>query len=590
MLKIILFGFSLLSGALNVYATEHRFRAIERFGEKVVWDGKKLPLVLENIPAGGNLVIAGAKPVESIAPYTSQIADDLLYESLFTADPSGQTERMYARIAYSVRVDDEGKYVVFEIDPAARFQDGHAVRPADIHFSATVLSAKNPDFYHSVVGNVTEGEREIRFDLKTTGQASRHALIYLAGMKVVKRSQGAVQVVGGIPVEFVATGPYRLNALGKNQISLIRNTTYWASSFPMVNGLYHLNRVELMNFGSLNGARMALAQDNANYFLEPHPLLAAPLASVLDKNKSTNYLEEESAQKIQIKKPALVFNLSKVPDVRVRRALMLAYDFDGINQSLYGGKPQRPLHIAETSEFQPQAIPGREVIEVMEQCPLPREAYDDFTSYGHSQFLGDRRTRLMKAQSLLIEAGYALDNGVMKLNGRGLSIRIHAPDLDANALFLYQSDLRKIGVNLIAGLRSENPKDFDLYASDVEFLSKDGRPMGQNLNVPVSACLRKILSAISNESPYSEAYKINSEAFVRMSEALQLFIFTGSARTKNYFIDHRLQVPSSLTRDNLHVYGYYRDLHETDHSFVHAPAFGHHCQDIGCLFESLRKF
>lgn len=590
MLKIILFGFSLLSGALNVYATEHRFRAIERFGEKVAWDGKKLPLVLENIPAGGNLVIAGTKPVESIAPYKSQIADDLLYESLFTADPSGQTERMYARIAYSVRVDDEGKYVVFEIDPAARFQDGSAVSPADIHFSATVLSAKNPALYNSIVEKVTEGAREIRFDLKTAGQASRHALIYLAGMKIVKRSQGAVQVVGGIPVEFVATGPYRLNALGKNQLSLIRNTSYWASSFHMVKGLYHLNHVEMVNFGSLNGARMALEQDRANYFLEPHPPLAAPLASILDKNKSANYLEEEPARKIQIKKPALVFNLSRVPDVRVRRALMLAYDFDGINQLLYGGKLQRPLHIAETSEFHPQGIPGRDVIEIMEQCPLPREAYDDFTSYGHSQFSGDRRARLMKAQSLLTMAGYVLDNGVMKLNGRALSIRIHAPDIDANALFLYQSDLRKIGVNLTAGLRSENPKDFDLYASELEFLSKDGRPMVQNLNVALPACLGKVLSAIHNESPYSEAYKINSEAFVRMSEALQLLIFTGSAQTKSYFVDHRLQVPSSLTRDNLHVYGYHRDLHETDHSFVHAPAFGHYCQDFGCLFESIRKF
>lgn len=592
MLKIILFGFSLLSGALNVYATEHRLRAIDRFGEKVAWDGKKLPLVLENIPAGGELVIAKARPLESIAPYTSQIADDLYYESLYMADPSGQTERMYPRIAFSVRVDDEGRYVVFELDIAARFQDNSPVTPADVNFSAGVLRANNVELYDSVVERATEGKNEIRFDLKTTGQASRHAVTFLAGMKVVKRNEGAVQSIGGIRVPYITTGPYRLAALGRNQMSFVRNTSYWGVILPVVKGLFHLNRVDVVNFGDLNSARISLAQDKSNYFLEPQPLLVAPLISALVKNKSAIDHEEESAQKIQTKKSALVFNLDKVKDVRVRRAIMLAYDFDGINQSFYGGKLQRPSHIGETSEFNPIALPNRDVAEAMEQCPLPQDALGDFTSYGHAQFAatGDRRARLLKAQKLLLEAGYTLDNGVMKLEGKPLTIRVYAPEIEYGALYMFKSDLNKIGVNLVAGNRGENPKDFDLYASDVEFLAKDGRPFVQNLNIPLPLCLAKVLWGIHSESPYSEAYKVNSEAFVRMSEAMQFFIFTGSTATKNYFVDHRLQVPSSLTRENLHLYGYYREINDTNHTFVHPPYFGHHCQDIGCVFEGLRRF
>lgn len=592
MLKFILFGFSLLSSSLNVYATEHRFRAFDRFGEKVNWD-HRFPDLMENATSGGELVMAQAKPIESIAPYTSKVADDLYYESLYMPDPTGRTERMYPRIASSVRVDDEGKYLVFELDPGARFQDNMPVTPSHVMWSAWTYRLQNKDYYDSIVASITEGKNEIRFDLKTTGQASRHALMWLAKMKIVKGAYGPVREIGGIPVNFIGSGPYRLLALGKNQMSFVRNPSYWGASLPSVRGLFHFNRVDVINFGDLNSARMSLAQNKANFFLEPHPLLAAPLADALINAKSAIDLEDEPAAKFQTRKRALVFNLSRVHDVKVRRALMLAYDFDGINQTLYGGKMQRPLHIAETSNVVTAAMPSREVAEVMESCSLPQDAFADFTGYGHSQFAltGDRRARLLKAQKLLLEAGYVLENGVMKLNGRPLIIRVLAPDLDQNALVIFRADLSKIGVGLYAGNRGENAKDFDLYSSDIEFVSNDGRPLvTQSLNYFLPLCLTKTLWTIHTESPYSETYKINAEAFARMSEALQLYIFTGGPIVHNYFLDHRFHVPDRLTRENIHLYGFYLHDRESEHTMVHPPMMGQICQEFGCLFGPVFRF
>ncbi len=599
-MKKFLAAISLLSFAFVAHAAEHRSYAIERFGAQVPWGAKQNSFPLVNLAAtpGGTLSIAQSNLIDSLLPNRLPLLDNLLYESLMLPDPIAKTERMYPLIARSLRIDDELRYVVFELDPRARFQDRALIRGEDILFSIQEWKNASREFkerFESLVRAVDAQPQEVKFELKTTGQASRHAIMWLAAMKIVKTNTTGSPVVGGIKVEYTPSGPYRLFTLGRNRLSLIKDSFYWGAELPVRKGFFHLQQINLIASNDENSARMALLNQKANFFLETHPTVAPLLNAQLGtKNQHVKMVVESSATFMR-KKPVLAFNLSRpvLHDWRVRQALMLAYDFDGMNQRYHAGKLLRPSHIAEASTFRPDATPRDEVRAIMSTCSLPDEAYGDFASYGHSLYtqIGDKRSRLLAAQNLMLKSGFKLENGLMKRSlpdGRFIPVILKAviQNSDLRDMQLYQADLRLIGITL--GItRIEGPaNDYDLISGNADFLTKDGRPSAENLKLIESQrlpCLNTILDTLRAEPPYSDIYRDAVDAVSRITEALQLGIYTGEPKAQNFFVDDRLQIPTGLGLENAAMYGYWFDAQaEIQWMYPSPPYFG--CMEISCMF------
>jgi hypothetical protein len=406
----------------------------------------------------------------------------------------------------------------------------------------------------------------------------------LAGIKIVKSNIGKIFEVGGIPISYTSTGPYRLSAVGHNQMSFVRDRHYWGVHLGSRNGLFNLRRIDISTSRDSKLARIKLSHGKANFYFEPLPRVAQDFWYRLSNYLTDIRMDIEQAPWVQTRKPALVFNFKNplLQDVRVRRALMLAYDIDE--------KLRRPLDLADSSGLLLTGLPSKGVAKALNDCKPPVDAFADINSYGHRLFRisGDNRARLVEAQKLLNEAGFSVRNNWLESPRGRLVLRVYAPEMDSEALYLYQSNLARLGIELYIGSKKEDPANFDLYSQPLEFLSKDGRIYVENLKLPetkYTPCLKRLLKAVHNNPPHTSIYQESAEAVVRLTESLQMFILTGQSSVNYFFRDIKMVVPKALPLINAHIYGYEYDTRGMASNW--APPSNFSCADVGCVFGQL---
>lgn len=568
--------------ALSLAATEHRLLAIQRFGVPVSWSEKqeKFPQVFSSLAVQGNLVMARVQSIESIHPYDFDdgrprsrpaLIDDLVYESLLLPDPVGDSEKMYPLIARAVRVAADLSYVVFELDPRARFQDGTAVKGQDVVYSVGEYKKSHLSYrarFDAAVKAIQPADQEVRFDLNTKGQASRDAIMMLARIKIVKPNTTGAPRIGGLPVNYTATGPYVINQLGRSRINLIKSMYYWADRTPVRTGFFNFRSIELLAVADVTAARLVVLNGQANYYLETQPAAAGAFKTMLEKKKSPLELSEEKAPLATRPVNSLFLNWKRpvLADARIRRALLLAFDFDSANRIYAGNELTRPASLLSGSEIEPKGKPNPEVEKLLAQCELPP---DDIEDHGYALYAsnGDKRLRLEQAALLLSQAGIT--------PGAKLPLTAVAADPnDIRLLQLLRSDLARLGVDLNVTKMNDNAAlaqmmatgEYDIAPISEGFLSPEGWPRADLLNPQIAAhdCISKLAHKMREETPDSEGYRDAADALSRAHQMLALSIFTGQLEKNHYFMDARIQVPSGLSRERIYMYGYWLDQAEED--------------------------
>src|SRR5690606_26821429 len=108
---------------------------------------------------------------------------------------------------------------------------------------------------------------------------------------------------------------------------------------------------------------------------------------------------------------ALAFNLRRpvFNDIRVREALILLFDFEWINRSLYGGVYQRTQSYFERSILSSFKQPASAAEKAL-LAPFPEAVRDDMmdgtAELPKSDGSGSDRTNMRRALALLAQAGY----------------------------------------------------------------------------------------------------------------------------------------------------------------------------------------
>jgi ABC-type oligopeptide transport system substrate-binding subunit len=599
---------------------EERRVALHPSGKKIDWsETSEFPQPLKDLIVKGSLTLTRTKPIESVHPYDldggravqrPEIIDDLYYESLFLRDPVGQTETLYPLIARAVRLAPDLSYAVFEIDPRARFQDGTYVNGFDVLYSWDLMKQSSPELKAKIDGfvdHVTTGPAEVRVDFKTKGQASLNAVLLLASAKIVKPNTTGATEVGGIRVKYTVTGPYRLTQLGRGRLSLITDPSYWGRVTGVRRGFFNFRVVEILAYPDESAARMSMASDTANFFHESQPGAARITQEMLKSGGIEHHEEPATLNGERI--PALSFNIrnSAVADWRVRAAILLAYDFEQINQLQYSGVLRRPLSLLEGSALAPKGEPSAPVRALMDTCAAPD--LGAFESHGHAQYaaLNDKRVRLLTAMRLLQEAGLRLENGVLKrpLPGGGYvpeQLRLLVRENEMRAASLFRADLQRLGIAvLVESATGENFRamqaagQYELVSVQEGFLDKEGWPSPARLRLGEAGdlpCLAKMARTLESEAPSSQIFRDNAEAIARVHEALHLSIFTGAPEKKHFFYNGSLDVPLRLSVENMHMYGYWTEpapAMPVSAPPYPVPAFAPSgCMDFSCLFGSTR--
>jgi peptide/nickel transport system substrate-binding protein len=452
---------ALLAFAVASAAAGEPRHAIAMHGEAVYQAGfSHFRYANPDAPKGGRLTQAFVGTFDSLNPLIVrgnpfQHIRNYVIESLM-ARGLDEPFTLYGLIAERVETDDARTYVVFHLDPRARFSDGRPVNVEDVLFSWQLLRDKgrpNHRTYYSKVARAEKiGDRAVRFEFG--GEPDRELPLILGLMPVLPTHAIDAAKFDETSLEpVVGSGPYRVAEVRPGESVLLkRDPNYWGRDLPVNRGHHNFDELRFDFFRDGNTWFEAFKRGLYDVRWETDP---GRWATQYDFPAArTNGLVRE---KIETGAPkpfqALVFNTRRplFSDGRVREALIELFDFEWANANLFYGAYRRTASYFEGSELSARARPASARERAL-LAPYAGAVRPDVMEGKYqppvSDASGRDRARLKRALELLSAAGFTLRAGRMvDARSEPLSFEIMVATRDEERLALaYQSMLRRAGI------------------------------------------------------------------------------------------------------------------------------------------------
>ncbi|WP_295046991.1 extracellular solute-binding protein [uncultured Paracoccus sp.] len=410
--------------------------AIAMYGEPALPQGfTALPYVNPNAPRGGMIRLAEPGGFDSLKPWVLKgnaawatgvhVTETLMYRTL------DEPFTLYGLLAQSVEVAPDRSWVEFTLRPEARFSDGSPVTVADVMWSYETLGTQGHPRYHGawskVAGMEQTGERSVRF----TFTENDRELVMLMGMRpVLKKAQWEGQDFSASGLEApIGSGPYVVDQVDPGRmISFRRNPDYWGRDLPVNRGRNNLDVIRYDYFGDANAMFEAFKAGEVTVWRELSALR-------WDRDYAFPLIARGDAVKAEIpnRRPSGIMGLvmnTRNPlfaDWRVRQAMIEAFNFRFINDTLNGGKDRRITSYFSNSDLamQPGAATGR-VADLLAPfaADLPPGTIEGYVLPEGADRALDR-AGLRRAIALLSDAGWTVQDGVLRdAQGRAFAFEI----------------------------------------------------------------------------------------------------------------------------------------------------------------------
>lgn len=396
-------------------------------------DFNHFPYVNPDAPEGGELTRDAVGSFDSTNPFivTGTPASGLtqIYDTLMVANPD-EPFSMYGLLAKGVRLDPDRRWMEFDLNPQAKFQDGEPVTAEDVVFSFRLLRDEGQPFYSAYYADVTSvqslDDDTVRFEFSPDN--SRELPLILGQLPILpehfwKDREFATPTLDTL----LGSGPYRIAKVEPGRrIVYERVENYWGKDLPVNRGRHNIDRLIFDYYRDQTVALEAFKAGNLDMRIESSA-----------RNWATSYdfpaLKQGFVEKLEIPDgqpagmQAYVMNLrrDKFKDVGVREALNLAFDFPWLNDNLFYGAYERTRSFFENSEMAAKGEPSGAELALLEahRDQLPERLFDETLPMEQPD---DIRPRLRKALGLLRDAGYEVQNGqlVKRENGKPFTLEV----------------------------------------------------------------------------------------------------------------------------------------------------------------------
>ncbi len=388
-------------------------------------DFVSLPYANPDAPGGGRIVQGEVGSFDSLNPYILKGSTPWQLSFLTSESLMGRNWdepfSLYGLLAESVETDPERSWVEFTLRPEARFSDGSPVTVEDVLWTYETLGTQGHPRYRGSWAKVAKaeqtGERKLRF---TFTEPDRELALIMGMRPILQKAQwdGQDFAESGLDVVPITSAPYVIDDFEAGRfVSLRRNPDYWGKDLPFMRGQANLDEIRMEFFGDANVMFEAFKGGILNTMRETNQqkwdtAYNFPAAKSGDVVKSVIPHQRPSGI------TGLVMNtrLPQFQDWRVREALILAFNYEFINQTLNGGELPRITSYFSNSllAMEPGPAEGkvREFLEPFADSlpPGALEGYDMPVSDGTERNRGNIR----KAQALLEEAGWTVRDGVLR--------------------------------------------------------------------------------------------------------------------------------------------------------------------------------
>lgn len=382
-------------------------------------------------PKGGSVNLDGYGSFDKLNPFTLKgIAaagiGTLMFETL--AEPSkDEPFSMYGLLADDIRFAEDGLSITFRLNAQARFSDGSPVTAEDVrHSFATLTSRQAHPRYRQSFADVARvrvlDARTVRFDFKRRN----HELHMIIGiqMPVFSRNWGKGKNFSDvIEDEPIASGPYLIERVewGRS-IVFRRNPNYWASNLNVRRGMFNFDRIVYKYFkdetARLEGFKAGefdwIYENSARNWARGHT--GPRYASGELIKREFPHLNAAGMQGF-----ALNARRPQFADVRVRRAIALAMDFEWMNRQVFYGQYRRTPSYFTNTDMVATGQPDESELAYLEPLrkQLSPEVFGEVPLPPTTAAPSSLRANLRLARSLLVEAGWRVDDEGVLRNASG---------------------------------------------------------------------------------------------------------------------------------------------------------------------------
>ena len=450
-------------------------------------DFKQFSYVNAAAPKGGKLRLGALGSFDSLNAYTlkGDPIDPGVYETLMKSsldEPSSE----YGLLAESVWHPEDYSSAVYRLRPEAKFHDGEPVKPEDVIFSLETVKANLPNrqaYYKDIVKVEKTGDREVTF---TFGIKGNRELPQITGQLAVlpkhwwtaKDASGKQRDVSASSLEPpLGSGPYRVGRVVPGQSWVLeRVKDYWGETLPVNIGQNNFDEIEYqwykdqtVLFEAFKGDQFDIQREStAKNWATGYDFPAIKNGSVIKQEVPQEGVEGMQAWSINTRR-------AKFQDVRVRRALNLAFDFEWSRENLFYGQYTRSRSFFNNSELEAKGLPSPEELAILEPLKdkLPPEVFTTEYANPVNNTAQERRKNLREAQGLLADAGWKSvsegSNRALK-NDKGevftLDFLLYSPAFERIAL-PYKEQLELLG--FAVSIRTVDLSQYERRTEDFDF-------------------------------------------------------------------------------------------------------------------------
>jgi microcin C transport system substrate-binding protein len=443
---------------------------------------KHFDWVNPDAPKGGRLAMIGPAARTTFDSFNAFILKgdpaqglELLFDSLMTR-AFDEPDAMYGLVAHSAELAPDRRAVTFHLRPEAKFADGSPVTSADVAFTFNVLKEKGDPFYRFQLRDVTAAEALDRHTIRYTfsGDNTRDLPLVVAGLPVLSRAYYATREFEQTTLEPpLGSGPYAIADFKQGVfVTYRRRPDYWAKDLPVNRGRYNFDEVRYEYYRDRTAELQSLkagSYDLREEFTARDWMTAYDTPAVKQGRLVRLTLPDESPSAAQ----GFFLNTRrpKLADVRVRKALDLAFDFEWTNKNIFYGLYKRTESFFENSDMKASGKPEGRELALLEplRAKLPPEVFEEPYRPPVSDGSGQDRSLLREAARLLSEAGYEVKGG-KRTNAKGEVLELEfliTDPVSERILSPYVKNLQSIGVG--ASIRRVDPAQFERRRKSFDF-------------------------------------------------------------------------------------------------------------------------
>jgi len=481
-------------------------------------------------PKGGTLNLRNPdrrSSFDKFNPYTTR-GNSPAGVAMFMFEPLAiqsmdEPQAIYGVLAQEMMVAPDLSSVSFRLHPAARFNNGDPVKPEDVVYSLERVKSKeaspasqiaHADLERAVVVDA----RTVRIDLKAR---TLDAVFAAGGIGVFSRQWGAGKKFDEVVLDMpITSGPYLIDRYElPGRIEFKRNPDYWAGSIPSRRGHFNFDRIRYRMYNDEAVAREAFKAGEFDIFKEYR---ASAWARQHQGPKwrdgrivkaSLKAGTGQGLQSIHLNQRRPIFQ-----DIRVREALMLAWDFDRYNQYRTFSHSHS---VFNNSEFAAVGVPSADELKLLEpfRAELPPRVFGPaFVPPSNLTGPNALRQNLRRARDLLAEAGWtvAADGRLRNARGEPFEFEYLEPG-SPGRMIDFQRNLEKLGIGF-----KERIVDFALYRRRLQQYDFDVVVIVEgDFTLPSAADLASSYGSQSADEPGNNNFRgVKSRAVDHLIKAL----------------------------------------------------------------------